>query len=49
MAKYDRMFKDNLVALMNEGFLDFDQNLQVLQRNCNRIEPAVSQLLELMD
>lgn len=49
MAKYDRIFKDNLVVLMNEGFLDFEQNLQVLQRNSNRVEPSVSQLLELMD
>jgi len=49
MAKYDRMFKDNLVNLMNEGFLNFEENLQVLQRNCNKIEPSVKQLLELMD
>ena len=49
MSKYDRMYKDNLVTLMNEGFLDFEQNIKVLQRNSNRVNPAISQLLELME
>jgi hypothetical protein len=49
MSKYDRVYKDNLVTLMNEGFLDFEQNMRVLQSNSNRVDPAIYQLVECMD
>lgn len=49
MCKYNRVYKDNMVTLMNEGFLDFDQNIKVLQCNSNRVDLAISQLIDLMD
>lgn len=49
MSKYDRIYKDNMVTLMNEGFLDFEQNMRVLQSNSNKFDPSISQLVELMN
>ena len=49
MSKYNRVYKDNLVALMNQGFLNFEENIKVLQRNQNKFEKAITQLVDLME
>jgi len=42
IGDYNTMLKDNLVAMMNTGYLDFDMNLQNLQNSRNRIEYAAN-------
>jgi hypothetical protein len=38
--------KDNLLELMNMGFIEFDQNLMLLQKNSNNLELVITQLFE---
>lgn len=47
--QFDDCYKDNLIALMNLGFADFETNLEALQRNGNILDPTVSSLLELVE
>lgn len=45
MTRYDAKYKDHLVELMKLGCLDFERNLQLLQRNGNRLDKAVTELV----
>jgi hypothetical protein len=43
---YNQKFKDNLLELMNMGFIDFDQNLMLLEKYNNNLELVCSKILE---
>jgi hypothetical protein len=43
---YNQMLKDNLLELMNMGFIDFDKNLMLLEKNHNNLELVCSKILE---
>jgi len=45
MTRYDQKYKENLVALMKAGCLDFEGNLHALRRNGNKYDPTVTELL----
>ena len=43
---FNQMLRDNLVELMNMGFIDFDKNLMLLEKNHNNLELVCSKILE---
>jgi hypothetical protein len=43
---FNQMLKDNLLELMNMGFIDFDKNLMLLEKNHNNLELVCSKILE---
>lgn len=43
---YNQMLKNNLLELMNMGFIDFDKNLMLLEKNHNNLELVCSKILE---
>lgn len=49
MSSYDRTYRDNLLALMKSGFMDFNQNLKSLQLTGNNLNNCQSKLLETID
>jgi len=40
------MLKNNLIDLMEMGFLDFEKNLMLLEKNHNNLELVCSKILE---
>lgn len=44
MTRYDQKYRENLVALMKAGCLDFEGNLEALRRNGNKYDPTVAEL-----
>lgn len=45
MTRYDQKYRENLVALMKAGCLDFEGNMEALRRNGNKYDPTVAELL----
>jgi len=45
MTRYDHKYRENLVALMKAGCLDFEGNLGALRRHGNKYDPTVTELL----
>lgn len=43
---YNQMLKNNLLELMNMGFIDFDKNLMLLEKNHNNLEQVCSKMFE---
>lgn len=43
---YNQMLKNNLLELMNMGFIEFDKNLMLLEKNHNNLELVCSKILE---
>ena len=42
----DQLLKDNLMELMNMGFIDFEKNLMLLEKNHNNLEVVCSKMFE---
>ena len=42
---YDKETQDNLMQMMNMGFMDFDKNLELLQKNNNNLEVVCTHML----
>jgi len=40
------MLKPNLLELMNMGFVDFDKNLMLLEKNHNNLEIVCQKMFE---
>lgn len=49
LSEYDNAYKDNLTALMDSGFLDFNLNLKSLKLTGNNLNSCQSKLLETID
>lgn len=45
-ALYNPCLKQNLVNLMNMGFLDFNKNVELLEKNHNSLELTCSQMFK---
>jgi hypothetical protein len=43
---YNQMLKPNLLELMNMGFVDFDKNLMLLEKNHNNLEIVCTKMFE---
>jgi hypothetical protein len=43
---YNQMLKPNLMELMNMGFVDFDKNLMLLEKNHNNLEIVCQKMFE---
>lgn len=45
-SNYNQMLKPNLLELMNMGFVDFDKNLMLLEKNHNNLEIVCGKMFE---
>lgn len=46
MCRYDKRFKENLLAMAKVGCLDFEANLSALKRTGNKFDHAVNDLVD---
>lgn len=43
---YNQHLKDNMFELLNMGFIDFEKNLDLLEKNHNNLELVCSKMFE---